>query len=123
MLQQSTPRETYRRVELDARVAGANPRQLVSLCYERLLEALSLALHGDAIGDNGLRSRALTQAMSALTALQLGLDRKAPIAAALGQFLGAARQQILDCVVHFDRQRIDRIRSDVADIDQAIRQA
>jgi flagellar protein FliS len=123
MLYQSNPREAYRRIDLDARVAGADPRQLVQLCYEQLIDALSLALHGNAIADNGLKSRALTRALSALTALRLGIDSSAPVAGPLGQFLDAGRRAILANVTQFDSASITRLRQDFTDIAQAMRNA
>lgn len=120
MYHHTTPREHYRRIELDARVAGADPRQLVGLCYEQLLDALSLALHGDAIGENTIKSRALTRALSTLTALQLGVDRNAPISKDVFQYLEASRRTILDSVIKFDRAGIERLRSDAFEIAQAM---
>lgn len=120
MLCQTNPREAYRRIDLDARVAGADPRQLVQLCYEQLIEALGLALHGDAIADNALKSSALTRALSALTALRIGIDGSAPIADALGQFLDAGRRVILANVTQFDRPAMLRLRQDFVEVVQAM---
>ncbi|MCB2058681.1 MAG: flagellar protein FliS, partial [Novosphingobium sp.] len=66
-----SPQETYRRVDFDARVAGADPRQLVALCYEQLIAALGSAIYAATSGDNALKSASLTRALAALTALQL----------------------------------------------------
>ena len=43
MLMLRSPHEAYRKVDFDARVAGATPQQLVALCYEQLIAALGTA--------------------------------------------------------------------------------
>jgi flagellin-specific chaperone FliS len=116
MLALRSPHEAYARVELDARVAGASQRDLVALCYERLASGIGAALHADARGDTSGRSRSLTRALSALTALQLGLDPAAAVAPAIERFLSAARQVLLDSAVRFDPQVLGAVRSDVAEI-------
>ena len=63
MLALRSPQEVYRRVEFDARIAGANPRELVLVCFEQLNAALGRALHAAAAGDNAAKSAALTRAL------------------------------------------------------------
>lgn len=116
MLAQSNPHAAYRRVDFDARVAGANPAQLAALCYERLVASLGSALHASARGDNPGKSQALTQALAALTALELGLVAAAPLAATLGQLYAAARRAVLDSVLTFDAPSLARVRQDFAEI-------
>jgi flagellin-specific chaperone FliS len=74
MLALQTPSEAYRRIAFDARVEGASPDELVSLCYEQFDMALGDALLAASQGDNHRKSSALTRALSAVTALQLGID-------------------------------------------------
>ncbi len=119
MLALRSPGEAYRRVELDARIGGADPRQLVTLCFEKLDEALSAALFAHRGGDIAGRSKAVTQALSAVTALLLGVDGHAGVAAALRQFYGAARQGLLDSALAFDPEKIAEMRQDFADIARA----
>ena len=69
MLATRSPHEAYRRVDFDARVAGADPGQLVTLCYEQLISALGTAVYANGLGDNLLKSQSLTRALSAITAL------------------------------------------------------
>lgn len=111
-----SPHEAYRRVEFDARVAGANPRQLVLVCYDQLTAALGRALHGAKAGDNRLKSEALTRALAAIAALQMGIDPAAPIASALTQFLGAARRALLDCVLDFKPELVEQLQKDFSEI-------
>jgi flagellar protein FliS len=117
------PREAYRRVDFDAHVAGANPRQLVGLCFDQLTAALTSALHAERRGDNAGKSQALTRAIAALTALQLGVDRAQPIGAALLQLYEAARQSLLASAVRFDPASIERIRIDFSELRQSLLEA
>ncbi len=118
-----SPQEAYRKVEFDARVAGADGPQLVSLCYEQLISALGTAIHADDAGDNLLKSRSLTRAVSAITALQLGISGDDDVAGALHQLYEAARRSILDCAVAFEPGTLRTIRSDFAEIKQAMQTA
>ncbi len=118
-----TPSEAYRRIEFDARVAGADPRQLVLVCYDQLTTALGRALHAQRSGDNRLKSEALTRALAAIAALQMGIDPAAPIAPVLTRFYAAARQALLDCVLDFDPAVIERLRSDFSEIAGSLSQA
>lgn len=122
MLAQRSPQEAYRRVDFDARVAGADSRQLVALCYEQLTTALGTALFAAQAGDNRLKSQSLTRALSAITALQLGISNTSPVAGALRQFYDSARKAVLDSVIDFDADTIAAIRRDCADIAAAMLQ-
>jgi len=115
-----SPQEAYRKVEFDARVAGADGPQLVALCYEQLICALGTAIHAHDGRDNLLKSRSLTRAVSAITALQLGISGDDQVAGALHQLYEAARRSILDCAVAFDPETLRTIRNDFADIKHAM---
>lgn len=117
---QRSPQEAYRRVDFDARVAGADPRQLVALCYEQLTGALGSALFAAQHGDNHLKSQSLTRALAALTALQLGVNTQQPIAPALLQLYDSARRAVLDSVLRFDADKMDAIRTDFIEIGRAL---
>ncbi len=114
MLAQTNPQTAYRRVDFDARVAGANPAQLVALCYERFASSLGSALHAAGRDDNHAKSQALTRALAALTALELGLVRGAPLSGTLAQIYAAARRSVLDSVLAFDALSLDQLRQDFA---------
>lgn len=120
MLLQTSPHEAYRRVDFDARVNGAKPAELVHLCYEHLVSALGTAIHADRNGDNGLKSRSMTRALTAVTALQMGVNADSGMAAALTQLYEGARRTILDCAITFDAGRIAALRDDFAEIGQAL---
>jgi hypothetical protein len=121
MLAITDPREAYRRSEIDARVqGGADPAELVRLCLEQVIGGLGLAVIAHERRDPAARSKALTRALSAVTALDMGVDRAAPLAGALLQIYGAARQAMLDSVVSFDTELLDCVRQDFVDISRAI---
>ncbi len=120
MLALRNPHDAYRRVEFDARVAGARPEQLVALCYQELAVALGSAIRANELGDNQRRSHALTRALSALTALQLGIDGATAAAAALRQFYGGLRQVVLESVPHFNPARLAAAKSDVEEVAAAL---
>ncbi|GFE75114.1 flagellar export chaperone FliS [Novosphingobium sp. TCA1] len=120
MRRQLSPVEAYRRVDFDARVSGAGPAELVHLCYEHLVAALGTAIHADRKGDNGLKSRSLTRALTAITALHLGVSGSSEIAAALNQLYDAARRTVLDSAVTFDAPSLQALRADFAEIGQAL---
>ncbi len=116
MLSLTNPLEAYRRVDFDARVAGADPAQLTLLCYEQLIGSLGSALFAAERGDNRLKSQSLTRALAALTALRLGISGTDGIAPALLQMFEAARKAVLDSVLVFDQQTIGMIRQDFIEI-------
>lgn len=116
------PQEAYRRVDFDARVAGADSRQLVALCYEQLNTALGTALFAAQTGDNRLKSQSLTRALSAITALQLGISSSAGVGGALRQFYDSARKAVLDSVLDFDADTIAEIRRDCSEVAAAMLQ-
>ncbi len=120
MLAQSNPHEAYRRVDFDARVAGADPAQLVSLCFEQLISSLGSAMFAAERGDNPLKSQSLTRALSALTALRLGINQNGAIGPALLQLYEAARKAVLDSALAFDPQTIATIRQDFIEISRAM---
>jgi flagellar protein FliS len=123
MLAQRNPSEAYRRVDFDARIAGAKPAELVVLCLEQFISATGSAVIAHERKNNELKSQAMTRAMSALTALQMGIDGNFGIAASLGQFYGAARKTLLDSVLKFDARAVKELRQDFMDVAQALANA
>lgn len=120
MIARHTPDEAYRRVDFDARVAGAGQQQLVGLCYEQLVAALGTAIFADRQGDNALKSRSLTRALTALTALQMGVSGEGGVADSLRHLYEGTKRQVLDCVLAFDGERLEAIRSDFNEIAEAL---
>ena len=120
MIAQTSPLEAYRRVDFDARVAGADPAQLVVLCYEQLIASRGSARFAAERGDTALKSQSLTRALAALTALRLGVSGTGGIAPALLQMFEAARKAVLDSVLVFDPRTIGLIRQDFIEISRAM---
>lgn len=120
LLARNTPSDVYRRVELEARIGGSDPRQLVTLCYEQLIGALGSALHAAERGDNNKKSESLTRALSSVTALQLGVSGSDDIAGALRHLYEATRKAVLDSVITFDAGAIATMRQDYVDILRAM---
>jgi flagellin-specific chaperone FliS len=120
MLMQSSPAEAYRKVDFDARIAGANKRELVLVCFEQLTRALDSALAADQRCDNQGKSAGLTRALAALTALQLGIDRESAVAPALLDLYEAARRALLDAAIGFDRTIIGSVKADFGEIAAAL---
>ncbi|MET0252333.1 MAG: flagellar protein FliS, partial [Novosphingobium sp.] len=120
MLALATPREAYRRVAFDARIAGAAPQELVLLCLDEFVVALGGALVAHDRRDGSGRSKALTRALAVLTTLQLGVDRDNAAAAALLHLYEAARRSLLDNAAAFDPARVAAIRQDFVDIAGAL---
>lgn len=120
MLALRNPHEAYRRIDFDARVAGADTAHLVGLSCESAATAMSRALHAHAAGDNHAKSQALTRALAAITALQLGVGGDQAVAGSLRQFYGAVRKALLDSAVSFDAEAIASVRSDLLEIAAAL---
>jgi flagellin-specific chaperone FliS len=121
MLASTDPREAYRRSEIDARIqGGADPASLVQLCLEQVVGGLGSAIIAHERGDRACKSKGLTRALSAVTALDMGVDRSAPLADALLSFYGSARLAILDSVLNFDTERLRRVRQDFLDVSRVL---
>jgi flagellin-specific chaperone FliS len=114
------PGETYRRVDFDARVKGASSLQLVALCLEQAAGSLGRAIYAQDHGDNSAKSAALTRAVAAITALELGVDTTNPVSQPLLQLYQAARRTILDNALRFDARQLETIRTDLLDIREAM---
>ena len=120
MLAVTDPHEAYRRSALDARVQGGDTAALVILCLEHAIGGLGLAQIAAGRGESTQRSKALTKALTAVTALEMGVDRTAPLADALLHVYGSARKAVLDSVVRFDAAAVAAARQDLIEIKGAL---
>ena len=120
MLAQKDPYDAYQRVEFDARVQGASPAELVHICYDQLVLALGTALVANERGDARLKSRSMTRAVTALMALQMGIDAEHEMAGVLSEFYGAARKSILASSVAFDAACLSEMRQDFRELRAAL---
>ena len=123
MLASTDPHEAYRRRAFDARVQSGDTAALVLLCLEQAIAGLGGALLANERGDPAARSKALTRALTAVTALEMGVDRSAPLAGSLLLLYGAARRAVLDSVVSFDPAVLSPVRQDLLEIEAALRSA
>ena len=121
MLSLTNPHEAYRRSAFAARIQGGDSAALVQLCLEQASAGLGSALFAQDRGDASLRSKALTRTLTAITALEMGVDRNAPLAQALLQVYGAARKAVLDSVTEFEPELLRSVRQDFLDIEAALR--
>ena len=64
-----------------------------------------------------------TRCVTALTALEIGIDREAEMAASLAQFYGAAKALLLDSIRAIDLEQIAQLRGDLREISAAFRAA
>ncbi len=123
MLARSQPADAYREANFDARLMGGSRDDLVIFCIEDLVASLGALEIAEARGDRAARSKALTRCVTALTALELGIDREAEMAASLLQFYGAAKVSLLDSVRATDLANIAAMKQDFRDIAMAMQAA
>lgn len=116
MLALTDPNEAYRRSEIDARIRGSQAGDLVTFCLDQAISGIGHAVLADRQGNATIRSKGLTRALTAITALEMGIDRSSPLAEALLQLYGAARKTLLDCVTRFDAEGLETIRADFSEI-------
>lgn len=116
MLALTDPNEAYRRSEIDARIRGSQAGDLVTFCLDQAISGLGHAVLAHRQGNATIRSKGLTRALTAITALGMGIDRASPMAEPLLQLYGAARKTLLDCVSRFDDAALDTIRNDFSEI-------
>lgn len=120
MLMCTSPAEAYRRTDFDARVMGADKRELVLVCFERIDSEIGSALSAAIRSDNSAKSFALTRALAALTALQLGVDRSQPLGQSLHRLYEDARRVLLSSATTFNADQLETVKSDFAEISSAI---
>ena len=119
------PAEVYSRIEFDARVSGAGKEELVVVLIEQFLIALQSAIFAHENRLNERKSAAMTRAIAALTALELGVvsSSENDMGASLLTFYREAKKVILDSVVVFDAEAFAGLYADFSEIRQALSQA
>ncbi|GMM93552.1 flagellar protein FliS [Qipengyuania sp. MTN3-11] len=123
MLSRSRPDEAYREASFDVRLLGSSREELVLFCLEDFLENIARLELADAKEDRAARSRAITRCVTALTALELGIDRSAEMGDALAQFYGSAKSTLLDSIRHTDGAAIATLKADFGEVAGAFRGA
>lgn len=110
------PCDIYRRVELDARVEGADGIGLTRLCLERALSELDRANRAYGRGDRGIVCDALTRAASSVAGLSRGVVDSNPMRGPLLHLYGAAETAIRGCVSNYREDVLERVKTDLRDI-------
>ena len=123
MLAAQDPKQAYRNSNFEARLLAASPQDMVHLCLDDLLVNLVRFEQADLRDDRASRSAALTRCIAALTALEMGVDRSAPLGGALLQLYMAAKSTLLGMVVSADISSLRTIKSDFEDIRSSFRAA
>lgn len=123
MLAARDPGLAYRRSNFEARLLAASAHDMVIMCLEDFLANLVRFEQADARDDREARSSALTRCITSLTALEMGVDRMAPLGDTLLQFYAAAKSALLGMMVTVDRGRLRSIRTDFEDIRGSFRAA
>ncbi|QZH76119.1 MAG: flagellar protein FliS [Erythrobacter sp.] len=121
MLRLADPAEAYRRVELDACVAGSSSSDLVLLCIDHVRCALSQALWAERHGRRDGANKSLARARSGLVALRLGVDSASPLAGQLLTLYGAMETSITASQFRFNRPAMERVVADLDDISSVYR--
>ena len=123
MLARTKPRDAYREADFDARLMGSSRENLVLFCIEDFIQTLGALEFAEMRGDRAARSRTLTRCVTALTALEMGIDREAELASSLAQFYGAAKNLMLDSIRALDLGKVRQLRDDLREIAFAFRAA
>ena len=123
MLARTHPSDAYRQSAFDARLMGSRSGDLVIFCLEDFVENLGALELAQKRGDPAARSKALTRCVTALTALELGIDREADLADSLLQFYGSAKADLLDSIRQTDMAKVAQLRADFSEIIKAFKTA
>lgn len=110
------PSEAYRRIELDARVEGADGAGLTRLCLERAIEELNRAELAHRRDDRTGRIDALTRAAAAVTGLERGVAENNPLRDPLRQLYGSSAHTLRSVLVEYRQDVVDHVRGDLSDI-------
>ena len=112
----SDPQESYRRAQLDAHIEGSDGIGLTSLCLDRAIADLDLALSSSAAELSEARNQVLQRAAKALLALRHGTDPNSPMAGQLDAFYGSLYITISRSVGNWQDSDIRKARGDLMDI-------
>lgn len=122
MLSLHKPYEAYRQASFDARLLGSSREELVVFCLEDFIDNLGQLELADNRLDHAARSKAITRCVTALTALELGIDRTAEMGATLAQFYGSAKNTLMNCIRQTDTNSVATMKADFSDIAKVFRE-
>ncbi|WP_379551862.1 hypothetical protein [Qipengyuania sp. DGS5-3] len=110
------PADAYRRVEVDARVEGADGIGLTRIYLEHALDELDRASRAHHRGDRIVMSDALTRAANGIAGLGLGVSDDNPMREPLRHLYGSAETAVRASITQFRDDVITRVRYDLRDI-------
>lgn len=107
----------YRSVDVNARVEGASPHQLIMILFEELMKALDSLRAAEASGDRNRAAPLQSRALSILHGLETGLDmdKGGEIALSLAKIYREARRLIGIPGVYRD-ESLQQARAMLADV-------
>lgn len=123
MLAAYDPGIAYRRSSFEARLLAATPQDMVIMCLDDFLANLVRFEQADLRDDREARSTALTRCITSLTALEMGVDRTAPLGQPLLEFYAAGKSALLGMVVSIEVGPLRAIKADFEDIRRSFRAA
>lgn len=108
----------YSRIDLDSRVEGATPHQLVAILFEELLAALDRMAAAAARKDHSVLGQSQARALSMISGLETSLDmeRGGEIARNLAAIYAGAGQRVRAAARTCDAQGLMTVRRLFADI-------
>ena len=108
----------YSKVDLDSRIEGASPHQLVAILFEELLQALDRMAGAVARRDHSALGQSQSRALSTITGLQTSLDmeRGGEVARNLAALYAGAAKRIRAASRARDSSELMEVRSLLADI-------
>lgn len=110
------PAEAYRKVDLDARVEGSDPRELTIICLERVRDSLTHARIANRHGEQRARQDALATAHRVLLGLLRAIDAANPLADALDTVYRVALHRIERAMRDYDPNSLALVGDDMEDL-------
>ncbi len=116
--------QAYQAVDINSRVGGASPHQLVGLLFDDLLIALRQAALAAEARQFEIKSARITRALSILFALEASLDfsRGGELAGTLSRVYRGAREQVARAGVDNDPATLRAVCEQLTEIAEAWRQ-
>ena len=111
----------YRQAEQDFLVEGSDGHGLVQLLFNELLVAIEETSISIELDDLAARSASSSKALSILYVLNSSLDfeKGGEVALSLEQLYGWSRRQLIEAIKENSRERLENIRTSIADIADA----
>lgn len=111
-----SPAEAYRKVDLDARIEGSDPKQLTLICLERVRDSLAHARIADRHNGQRARQDAVATAHRVLLGLLRAIDPASPLAGALETVYRTSLHRIERAMRDFDPNSLALVGNDMEDL-------